>query len=737
MTAVEHDWRRTHAVIVAVERYNGGDELNLDGPVHDAIGMRTWLTGRGVPPENIQLLASPMERNRAALEAAHPGYRPAERADVRKVFREGLREIDGDWLWIYWAGHGVQAPGGRWSLLYPETSNTDLLGLDADSLVDLMRTEHLPWDGMDRVTVIIDACRQALPTGTHELVDDPDLLTKSAQIRPERPVYWMRACQAGAVAKERQGAGRFTSVLLRQLHAAGTGGTALDLGRVWEGVRGEFDRLRAEEDIDQYPTVFVSDWSGNENKYSWPPPLDEEQRQTRQRLVLETASHLEARPGRAAGVAARLCEEFTTAPPAAVPPTADDLVDWALAHPHGLVTLLAVLAEQAPGRPIRPASYEACHVLQSQWLTSGEYRTLVTLLGRLDARGRYGVAETARELFTAADVPSTEPVALADSLEALLPTPHRLPQLLRVVEHFAALDGGAVAGELRDWSLACARRLGLEPALRDRRAEAQEHAARVRVAAADRRIQIRLHAPSGPGQRRAYEVWSRSGEEVGALAKVDSPASLEEIQARIDALLAAHGRVSETLVEFFVPSTDLELGVHRWPLDASRPQERALGTDFPVVLRCVELRQSQRRHLWERRWKQVATATTGDLQWLPAEVTGFKQVRAAIERQETAPGAVVAAPRAAREAVFTACLFDGLPVLVWDSDAEPALTDEKLKELLGITEPSEPQLESLPRRLRKLRLESDGNESHPGRHLALLWDDPHRPLPGQLDLSAP
>ncbi|MFD0650084.1 caspase family protein [Streptomyces malaysiensis subsp. malaysiensis] len=164
MTAIEHDWRRTHAVLVAVERYNGSDRLNLDGPVRDAIGMREWLTGRGVPPENIRLLASPMERNRAALEAAHPGYRPAERADVRKVFREGLSHIDGDdWLWVYWAGHGVQTRGGRWSLLYPETSDTDLQGLDADSLVDLVRTDHLRWDAVERVTVVIDACRQALP----------------------------------------------------------------------------------------------------------------------------------------------------------------------------------------------------------------------------------------------------------------------------------------------------------------------------------------------------------------------------------------------------------------------------------------------------------------------------------------------------------------------------------------------------------------------------------------------
>ncbi|MFD0650083.1 hypothetical protein ACFQ2Y_17225 [Streptomyces malaysiensis subsp. malaysiensis] len=61
------------------------------------------------------------------------------------------------------------------------------------------------------------------------------------------------------------------------------------------------------------------------------------------------------------------------------------------------------------------------------------------------------------------------------------PPPRQLPQLLRVVEHFAALCGGAVAGELRAWSLECARRIDLEGQLYERRGEAQEHAERVKA----------------------------------------------------------------------------------------------------------------------------------------------------------------------------------------------------------------------------------------------------------------
>ncbi|MBI0382862.1 caspase family protein, partial [Streptomyces albiflaviniger] len=206
-----HDWRRTHAVIVAVEQYSGGDGWTLDGPVNDALAMRTWLTGLGVPAENIRLLASPTEGNKAAVEAADRDYRPADGPTIRQVFMEELRSLDADRLWIYWAGHGVQAPGGRWSLLYPEARDRDMRGLDALNLMTLLRTEHLPKRGVDRVTVIIDACWQALPLRAHMMVPKPDEPATKPEINNAREIYWMRACQPGAVSKNQQGAGLFTS----------------------------------------------------------------------------------------------------------------------------------------------------------------------------------------------------------------------------------------------------------------------------------------------------------------------------------------------------------------------------------------------------------------------------------------------------------------------------------------------------------------------------------------------
>ncbi|WP_445518446.1 VMAP-C domain-containing protein [Streptomyces sp. NEAU-174] len=735
MTAVAHDWRRTHAVIVAVEQYSGGDGWTLDGPVNDALAMRTWLTGLGVPPENIRLLASPTEGNKAAVEAADRDYRPADGPTIRQVFMEELRSLDADWLWIYWAGHGVQAPGGRWSLLYPEARDRDIRGLDALNLMTLLRTEHLPKRGVDRVTVIIDACWQALPLRAHMMVPKPDEPATKPEINNAREIYWMRACQPGAVSKNQQGAGLFTSVLLRQLEAASAGGVAPDLDRVWQGVRGEFERLGREEGLRQFPTVHISRGDRNgEDIPLGPPrsPLDEQQRRERTKLIHAIGVLLGERPGLAGEAVVGLCEQFTTDPPATTPPSAEDLVDWALENPHGTVTLFAELSARAP---VRTGIREACHLLQNQWLTHAEYVGLVGLLERLGQRGWHDFAEVAREKYPTMALSSLDPAALVDDLEAvLLPPPKQLPQLLRVVEHFAALCGGAVAGELQAWSLKCAKRIDLEGQLHERRGEAQEHAERVQAdpdTVTDQRIQIRLHSPSGDGQRRAYEVWSRRGDNVNSLAKADTPASLEEIQRGLDRLLSGHARTHDTLVEFFVTPTDLELAVHRWQLDAEGPLERSLGTDYPVVVRCTELREHQ-RHLWERRWERVGTAGAEDLHWLSAHYETFKQVNGDLQGQEDAPGVVLTSPVRARSEVFNACLFGGVPVLIWHGEAEGAAAQAELETLLR-TE----RLWSLPQHLRKLRSASEADESHHGRHMALLWDDPHRPLPDQLDLSAP
>ncbi|GDY42582.1 hypothetical protein SANT12839_034640 [Streptomyces antimycoticus] len=161
-------------------------------------------------------------------------------------------------------------------------------GLDALNLMTLLRTEHLPKRGVGRVTVVIDACWQALPLRTHTMVATPEELTRKPEINRARDIYWMRACRPGAVSKNQQGAGLFSAVLLRQLQADSIGGAAPDLDRVWQGIRDEFARLGEVEGLTQFPTVHISRGDGDGEDIPLgppPPPLDEPQRRERSKLI--------------------------------------------------------------------------------------------------------------------------------------------------------------------------------------------------------------------------------------------------------------------------------------------------------------------------------------------------------------------------------------------------------------------------------------------------------------------
>ncbi|MGD3106415.1 caspase family protein [Streptomyces sp. YGL11-2] len=728
MTGPRHDWRRTHAVLVAVEAYQGHPDWDLDGPVSDALKVMGWLVEQGVPRENIQLLASPLARNEGLLAQAPPSWRPAQRGNIRHLFREELRRIDGEWLWIYWAGHGVQA-GDRWSLLYPESRDRDLVGVDTDNLIHLLRTDRLPHRGVDRVTVIIDACREALPVRQQALAAPPDRLWEEPQTHHDRRIFLMRASHPGGTAKNRDGAGLFTSVLLEQLAKAGHDGAAVDLDRVWHGVSGEFERLRRDEGIRQFPTLHVSDWDGTAREFAVEPLRDPRHRRARQQLVFETERLLAAAAGGALGVAARLCPQLDTEPPATTPPTGGELVDWALADPRGAATLLHALAEAAPGETVQPGAHEASCILQNgQWLTRAEYGALVALLSRLDPPQRDAFERLAGELLRTAPAPAPGPAPLVDVLEGLTRKQDQLPQLLRVVEWFAAPDQSRVAVELQEWSMACATRLGLVGALRERRIEAEDRAADDR--AVDERVQVRLGPPDGPGHRRGYEVWlSRRDGASETVSVVDDRVPLEEIQRALDDVLNRYARTDRTVVEFFLAYTDLHLEVHRWPRGTAGPARRTLGTDFPVVVRSAELRD-ERPEMWKKRWARVETSCTTALYWPPGDMDSTA-LHTALQAREDSPGAVITTAVPDRPQQFAVCLFSGVPVLVWHAEAERESAEAVLAAMLGAE-----QLHSLPHHVHRLRSLGESHDRHPGKHLALLWDDPHRPLP-QLELSAP
>lgn len=743
-----HDWGRTHAVIVAVEAYAGGADWNLSGPANDAARVMRWLLERGVPEHQMHLLASPLEENEGLLAGFTQVRRStAERVEVRRVFRDGLRHIDADWLWVYWAGHGVQAGGNRWSLLYPESRTGDPLGVDADNLVTLLRTAHLPAHGPRRATVVIDACRSALSPREHAQAQEPEVIAAYPETHRTRGIFLMRASRPGEAAKNRAGAGVFTARLMDCLEAASrrNGAASPDLEQVSTEVLTEFRRLDSVTGAGPIPTVFVRDWHGNEYQYSHfssPRHLTDRQLIERDKLTLRVDATFTARPGSITRVAAGLCDELDSRLPCA-PDQLDarTIVGWSLSRPHGTVSLIHLLASdgvsETEARAMRRSSVQ---LTRGRWLLCSEYDELTALLASVPDDFAAAFAEAAREEAVGVVLTDIDPMTLADHLEELNVGERQLPRLLGAVERVAAATADdSRAEQLKQWSLSCATRLGenMVAALHNRRAELTERAARVRQGTDDRldaedRVQIRLSPPVDLSGRRTCQIWTRTTAGVESVETQDVPVPMTDLQRTVDAVVARHGRVHQTLIEFFVDAADLDLDVHRWRIGAGDPVERSIGTDFPVVLRCAEHRRPEREHLWRSRWKRVATAQVDDLHWLPADLTTVTAVHGSVSAREDAPGTVVAAAEAHRDAVFTACLFSGVPLMVWHGGSEPGETEAELRSFLDGG-----ALRALPTRLRRLRAECDVDEQRSGGRLALLWDDPEHPLPRRLDLSAP
>ncbi|MFF3301018.1 caspase family protein [Streptomyces sp. NPDC002908] len=744
-----HDWRRTHAVVVAVEKYaSRGDGWDLSGPASDAARMMRWLRDRGVPLDHMHLLASPLEQNEGLLaDFAGVQRTTADRMHVRRVFQEELRTLDIDWLWVYWAGHGVQAGHNRWSLLYPESRDGDPQGVDAENLISLLRTDRLPARAAERAVVVLDVCRTTLKAGEQAHASDPDPLTNRTEANVARPMFVMRASRPGEAAKSVHGAGLFTSKLMDELEAGSRRDPAAapDLDGVWGRVRGHFEEVEGRDGAGQVPTVLCCNWKNDNDEYvpgRLPAPPATGQNPARARLALLVRAVLADDGSALARVAYGLGAELGTAPPC--DPLGIDaaaLVDWALTLPHGVPTLIHLLAASPGG--MDPADLvsmkaEGHQLAPGRWLLCGEYAALIALLDAQSAEVVREFADAARKEAVGTDLTATVPRGVVDDLESLLLNLPRLPRLLGTAERAAAATGdGSYAEALRQWSDACAQRLGgdLPVVLADRRDTLTEQAAAAGAVAVDERVQIRLSAPSGPAGHRTYQVWTHGASGAETVEVRDVPVEPAEIERAVDTILARHGRAHHTPVEFFLDARDLELDVHRWQLRSDGPVERSLGAEFPVAVRCPEHRRPQQEHLWTGRWQQVAHARTGDLYWLPGDLPTMTAAHGWVSAREDAPGVVVATAAesaAPRTDVFTACVFGGVPVMVWCCHGEPERAAEELKHLL-----TDGPLPELPARLRRLRADRDGDDTHPRGGLALLWDDPERPLPRRLDLSAP
>jgi hypothetical protein len=229
-----------------------------------------------------------------------------------------------------------------------------------------------------------------------------------------------------------------------------------------------------------------------------------------------------------------------------------------------------------------------------------------------------------------------------------------------------------------------------------------------------------------PEDRFHWRVWSWP-EGTGAARVLDEDAasegtSLTDLPEVLDKPLGRAFRqldTSERLarLELALPVEHFGLQVHRWPFGGRRQ----------VVLRCLK-RRGEPAAVWRERWRGVAE---GGLKALPVHWPKYPK-----EALETAPpGAVPVVcrpPRQARE-LLTDAIGAGYGVALWSlrtKHAGACGTDcgdlyDRTGRLLGSTT----RAAALPERLRVLRERTGDPGSEWADELALLYDDPRRPIP--------
>ncbi|WKX12497.1 trypsin-like peptidase domain-containing protein [Streptomyces sp. NL15-2K] len=262
-------------------------------------------------------------------------------------------------------------------------------------------------------------------------------------------------------------------------------------------------------------------------------------------------------------------------------------------------------------------------------------------------------------------------------------------------------------------------------------------------------VAVVLDPVIGPGPVRFYwQIWLDDGDGSGEPEMYDSEDSghgylpdelVQPLRGPLGTLLRTKDRKGRPVpLEVALPAEHFDTAVHRWRFDdiAQLNDTGHLGARRQVVLRSLA-RRGDPDKLWADRWQAMtAQRRFGGWRTPPRGVPASPGTY-----QEAAVDAIPVMCRPAGhgqgQTAMRLALESGHGVALWSIDGKSAhacteacdLLYAKAEELLGsLGSPAE-----LPDRLRHLR--QDISEQRPDRAwaepLALLYDDPRRPLPGE------
>lgn len=163
-----------YALVVGIEKYEGGSEWDLNGPANDALKFANWLLEREVKPANIYLFLSPLNVN--VLEDAKARKLTPKTAThdlIAGTIRSQLTSQNsrGDLLYVFWGGHGnitkTQATVRR--MMFADTNDDKKWNLNFNSLLEALST-FAHGSGFRQQIFFVDTCANALYQGLFQTV---------------------------------------------------------------------------------------------------------------------------------------------------------------------------------------------------------------------------------------------------------------------------------------------------------------------------------------------------------------------------------------------------------------------------------------------------------------------------------------------------------------------------------------------------------------------------------------
>lgn len=256
------DPKDTHAIVVGIEKYDGGWEL--DGPATDACKFVDWLRARHVPADNITLFLSPLDQNLGVLNRPQPQPKGAFSHQIYQEITENLARKNGELLIVNWGGHAVIKADGTRRLFYADANQANMVNFDLNSALIALRSEY--FQGFKSQIFIVDACAEYFELGGVD-VSLPHQTLPAGYPAEGCDQFVLLASRPGELAENltTRKTGRFSEAVRQLLGKQDNATWPPEMQRLTTDLLQRFTELRDAGEVYQTPSFFwYRDWNDNE-----------------------------------------------------------------------------------------------------------------------------------------------------------------------------------------------------------------------------------------------------------------------------------------------------------------------------------------------------------------------------------------------------------------------------------------------------------------------------------------